>query len=173
MATDSTDMSPADDPRSTGARSYDIRIRRGLLKDLGAEPTRLGRSGKVGVVTDRNLAGHYLKPVMRVTGVRFHGCADHLCRPVSASKTPAPIEKVMDALVDARFERSSTLLALEGGVIGDLTGFAAAIYQRGIPLCKSRRVSLRKWTRVGGKTEWIIQREEPIGAFNQPSGRTD
>ena len=170
MATDSTDMSQQTIHVALGARSYDIRIRRGLLKDLGAELTRLRRSGKVGVVTDRNLAGHYLKPVMRVLQASGFTVVPIILPPGERTKTLRSIAKVMDALVDARFERSSTLLALGGGVIGDLTGFAAAIYQRGIPFVQvPTSLVAQVDSSVGGKTGVDHPKgKNLIGAFNQP-----
>lgn len=153
-----------------GARSYDIRIRRGLLKDLGAELTRLRRTGKVGVITDRNLAGHYLKPVMRVLKAAGFTVVPMILPPGERTKTLRSIATVMDALVDARFERSSTLVALGGGVIGDLTGFAAAIYQRGISFVQvPTSLVAQVDSSVGGKTGVDHPKgKNLIGAFNQP-----
>ena len=76
----------------------------------------------------------------------------------------------MDALVDAKFERTSTLLALGGGVIGDLTGFAAAIYQRGIPFVQvPTSLVAQVDSSVGGKTGVDHPKgKNLIGAFNQP-----
>ncbi|MBS0168796.1 MAG: 3-dehydroquinate synthase [Nitrospira sp.] len=153
-----------------GARSYDIRIRRGLLKDLGAELTRLRRTGKVGVITDRNLARHYLKSVMRLLKTAGFTVVPMILPPGERTKTLRSIAKVMDTLVDARFERSSTLLALGGGVIGDLTGFAAAIYQRGIPFVQvPTSLVAQVDSSVGGKTGVDHPKgKNLIGAFNQP-----
>ncbi|MGC3975524.1 MAG: iron-containing alcohol dehydrogenase [Nitrospira sp.] len=105
----------------------------GLLKEIGVELTRLQMVGKVGVVTDRNLAARYLKPVTRVLKAAGYTVVPMVLPPGERTKTLRSIGTVMDALVNAHFERSSTLLALGGGVIGDIAGFAAAIYQRGIP----------------------------------------
>lgn len=153
-----------------GARSYDILIRRGLVNDLGAELTRLRRTGKVGVITDRNLAGRYLRPVMRVLKAAGFTVMPIILLPGERTKTLRSIAKVMDVLVDARFERSSTLLALGGGVIGDLTGFAAAIYQRGIPFVQvPTSLVAQVDSSVGGKTGVDHPKgKNLIGAFNQP-----
>lgn len=153
-----------------GTRSYDILIRRGLVNDLGAELTRLRRAGKVGVITDRNLAGRYLRPVMRVLKAAGFTVMPIILLPGERTKTLRSIAKVMDVLVDARFERSSTLLALGGGVIGDLTGFAAAIYQRGIPFVQvPTSLVAQVDSSVGGKTGVDHPKgKNLIGAFNQP-----
>lgn len=115
MATPNSDM-----PRETihlelGARSYDIHIGPGLLKEVGIELTHLRCAGKVGVVTDRNLAAHYLKPVTRVLKASGYTVVPIVLPPGERTKTLRSIGTVMDALVDARFERSSTLLALGVG----------------------------------------------------------
>lgn len=153
-----------------GTRSYDILIRRGLVNDLGAELTRLRRAGKVGVITDRNLAGRYLRPVMRVLKAAGFTVMPIILLPGERTKTLRSIAKVMDVLVHARFERSSTLLALGGGVIGDLTGFAAAIYQRGIPFVQvPTSLVAQVDSSVGGKTGVDHPKgKNLIGAFNQP-----
>ena len=170
MATSTPDM-----PRDTihlelGARSYDIQIGRGLLKEIGVEMTRLRCAGKVGVVTDRNLAGHYLKPVIRVLKAAGYTVVPIVLPPGERTKTLRSIGTVMDALVNARFERSSTLLALGGGVIGDITGFAAAIYQRGIPFVQvPTSLVAQVDSSVGGKTGVDHPKgKNLIGAFNQP-----
>lgn len=162
-------------PRETihlelGSRSYDIQIRRGLLKEVGGELTQLRCAGKVGVVTDRNLAGHYLKPVTRVLKAAGYTVVPIVLPPGERTKTLRSIGAVMDALVNARFERSSTLLALGGGVIGDITGFAAAIYQRGIPFVQvPTSLVAQVDSSVGGKTGVDHpQGKNLIGAFNQP-----
>jgi 3-dehydroquinate synthase len=153
-----------------GARSYDIQVRRGLLQDVGIELTRLRCSGKVGVVTDRNLAAHYLKPVARVLKASGYNVVPIVLPPGERTKTLRSIGTVMDALVEARFERSSTLLALGGGVIGDITGFAAAIYQRGIPFVQvPTSLVAQVDSSVGGKTGVDHPKgKNLIGAFNQP-----
>lgn len=153
-----------------GARSYTIVMRRNLLRDLGEELTRLGCVGKVGVVTDRNLAKHYLKPVSRVLKAAGYTVVPIVLPPGERTKTLRSIGTVMDALVNARFERSSTLLALGGGVIGDLTGFAAAIYQRGIPFVQvPTSLVAQVDSSVGGKTGVDHPKgKNLIGAFNQP-----
>ncbi len=170
-------MAPANSDRlretihlELGARSYDIHIGRGLLKEIGVELTRLRCAGKVGVVTDRNLAAHYLKPVTRVLKAAGYTVVPIVLPPGERTKTLRSIGTVMNALVNARFERSSTLLALGGGVIGDITGFAAAIYQRGIPFVQvPTSLVAQVDSSVGGKTGVDHPKgKNLIGAFNQP-----
>ena len=153
-----------------GARSYAIVIRRDLLREIGEELKRLKCVGKVGVVTDRNLAKHYLPQVTRRLKAAGFTVVPIVLPPGERTKTLHSIGTVMDALVNARFERSSTLLALGGGVIGDITGFAAAIYQRGIPFVQMPTSLVAQVdSSVGGKTGVDHPKgKNLIGAFNQP-----
>ena len=153
-----------------GARSYAIVIRRDLLREIGEELKRLKCAGKVGVVTDRNLAKHYLTQVTRRLKAAGFTVVPVVLPPGERTKTLRSIGTVMDALVNARFERSSTLLALGGGVIGDITGFAAAIYQRGIPFVQvPTSLVAQVDSSVGGKTGVDHPKgKNLIGAFNQP-----
>ncbi len=170
MAKSKTDVPQETIQVELGARSYDILIRRGLLTQIGVELTRLRCTGKVGVVTDRNLAGYYLKPVTHVLKAAGYTVVPIVLPPGERTKTLRSIGTVMDALVNARFERSSTLLALGGGVIGDITGFAAAIYQRGIPFVQvPTSLVAQVDSSVGGKTGVDHPKgKNLIGAFNQP-----
>ena len=170
MTTLKTDVPQQTIQVELGPRSYDIIIRRHLLQHVGEELGRLRRAGKVGVVTDRNLARHYLKPVSRVLKAAGYTVVPIVLPPGERTKTLHSVGAVMDALVNARFERSSTLLALGGGVIGDLTGFAAAIYQRGIPFVQvPTSLVAQVDSSVGGKTGVDHPKgKNLIGAFNQP-----
>jgi 3-dehydroquinate synthase len=153
-----------------GARSYPIVIRRYLLQDIGEELTRLGCVGKVGVVTDRHIAKHYLKRVSRGLKAAGYAVVPLVLPPGERTKTLRSIATVMDALVNAKFERTSTLLAFGGGVIGDVAGFAAAIYQRGIPFVQvPTSLVAQVDSSVGGKTGVDHPKgKNLIGAFNQP-----
>ncbi len=153
-----------------GVRSYAIVIRRDLLKEIGEELKHLKCAGKVGVVTDRNLAKHYLTQVTRRLKAAGFTVVPVVLPPGERTKTLRSIGTVMDALVNARFERSSTLLALGGGVIGDITGFAAAIYQRGISFVQMPTSLVAQVdSSVGGKTGVDHPKgKNLIGAFNQP-----
>jgi 3-dehydroquinate synthetase len=155
-----------------GARSYAIVIRRDLLQEIGEELKRLKCAGKVGVVTDRNLAKHYLPQVTRRLKAAGFTVVPIVLPPGERTKTLRSIGTVMDALVNARFERSSTLLALGGGVIGDITGFAAAIYQRGIPFVQMPTSLVAQVdSSVGGKTGCRSPQGEKFDRGLQPAAR--
>ena len=162
-------------PRQTirvdlGARSYPILIQRNLLESLGNELMHLGCSGKVGIVTDRHLADLYLKRVSRILKTAGYRVIPIVLAPGERTKTIRSVASVVDVLVNAKFERASTLLALGGGVIGDLTGFVAAIYQRGIPFVQvPTSLVAQVDSSVGGKTGVDHPKgKNLIGAFNQP-----
>jgi 3-dehydroquinate synthase len=157
-------------PVSLGSRSYNIEIQVGLLERLGSRLKKLAVKGKVGVVTDRHVARHYAAGVLgalRHCGIE---AVPIVLPPGEQSKTLTTIERILDALARHRFERSSLLLALGGGVVGDLTGFAAAIYQRGIPFIQIPTTLVAQAdSSVGGKTG-VDHRlgKNLIGAFYQP-----
>ena len=151
-------------------RSYDIRIRKGLLREVGRCLSDLGFSGKVAVVTDRSLAKLY-EPIV-TKSLKTSGFEPHRIV-VSAgerAKTLRWVSVILDELARARFERGSVLLALGGGVIGDLAGFAAAVFVRGIPLVQVPTTLVAQVdSSVGGKTGVNHPvGKNLIGAFHQP-----
>ena len=157
-------------PVELGERSYRIIIDRGLLSRTGTILHELGSKGKVGIITDKNLARHYLKPLTRSLVDAGFQPASVILPPGERTKSLRTIERVLDQLVREKFERRSTLLGLGGGVIGDLTGFAAAIYLRGIPFVQvPTSLVAQVDSSVGGKTG-VDHRlgKNLIGAFHQP-----
>ncbi len=157
-------------PVSLGERSYDIEIRPGLLETLGARLKSLGVKGKVGVVTDRHVARHYAKALLGMLRNLDLDAVPIVLAPGEQSKTLKSVEHILDILARHRFERTSLLLALGGGVIGDLTGFAASIYQRGIPFIQIPTTLVAQVdSSVGGKTG-VDHRlgKNLIGTFYQP-----
>ncbi len=153
-----------------GDRSYDITIRPGLLRDLGAQVKQLGAKGLVGIVTDRTVGRLYGS---RVTRALKQAGLSALTIQVPAgeqAKSMAWLSRVLDRLVQARLERGSFLVALGGGVVGDLTGFAAASYLRGIPFVQvPTTVIAQVDSSVGGKTGINHPLgKNLIGAFYQP-----
>jgi 3-dehydroquinate synthase len=151
-------------------RSYEIIIRAGLLERLGRELKRYGVQGKVGVVTDRHVARHYLKRSLEA--VKKYGIdpLPIILTPGEQSKTLKTVEHILDVLARHRFERSSMLLALGGGVVGDMAGFAASIYQRGISYIQVPTTLVAQVdSSIGGKTG-VDHRlgKNLIGSFYQP-----
>ncbi|HEX2055564.1 MAG TPA: 3-dehydroquinate synthase [Nitrospiraceae bacterium] len=157
-------------PVQLGERSYRILIGRGLLSRAGTVLQDIGCNGKVGVITDRNLARYHLRPLLRSLRHAGFDSVSVILPPGERTKSLRTIGAILDRLVREKFERRSTLLALGGGVIGDLTGFAAAIYLRGIPFVQVPTTLVAQVdSSVGGKTG-IDHRlgKNLIGAFHQP-----
>ena len=151
---------------SLAERSYPIYIGAGLLSsDL---LRRHVRASQVMVVTNETVAPLYLDQVLAsLDGLKV----DTLVLPDGERfKTLATLEKVFDALLEKRHSRTTTLVALGGGVIGDMTGFAAACYQRGVDFIQVPTTLLAQVdSSVGGKTAVNHPRgKNMIGAFYQP-----
>lgn len=157
-------------PVALGERSYKILIQAGLLERLGRELKKLGVKGKVGIVTDRHVARHHLKTLFQAVKGLAVEPVPIILPPGEQSKTLKTVEHLLDVLARCRFERSSMLLALGGGVVGDITGFAASIYQRGIPYIQVPTTLVAQVdSSVGGKTG-VDHRlgKNLIGSFHQP-----
>ena len=157
-------------PVNLRERSYDIVLHPGLLARVGDRLSTLTTSPKVGVVTDRHVASRYLQGTLRSLRKAGYDPTPIILPPGERTKTLGTIAKILDALARHKFERQSLLLALGGGVIGDMTGFAAAIYQRGIPFVQVPTTLVAQVdSSVGGKTG-VDHRlgKNLIGAFYQP-----
>ena len=157
-------------PVALGERSYDIVLHPGLLATVGERLSALTKSQKIGVVTDRNVASRYLQGVLRSLRKAGYDPTPIILPPGERTKTLDTIAKILNVLARHKFERQSLLLALGGGVIGDVTGFAAAIYQRGIPFVQVPTTLVAQVdSSVGGKTG-VDHRlgKNLIGAFYQP-----
>lgn len=155
---------------SLGERSYKILIQAGLLGRLEGRLSELAVTGKAGVVTDRHVASHYLSGMLRQLKQYGVDAVPIVLPPGERSKKLDTITHILDVMARHRFERSSFLFALGGGVVGDLAGFAAAIYQRGIPFIQIPTTLIAQSdSSVGGKTG-VDHRlgKNLIGAFYQP-----
>ena len=154
---------------SLGERAYPIHIGNGLLRSagelLGAAPGR-----RVVIVTSAAVAAHHLAPLQG--SLRKRGAqADVVLLPDGeAHKNAATLGDLLTRLLELRVERTTTLIALVGGVVGDIAGFAAAIYQRGIPFVQVPTTLLAQVdSSVGGKTGINHPLgKNMIGAFWQP-----
>jgi 3-dehydroquinate synthase len=112
-----------------GDRSYPILIGSGLLSQPGILDAYLD-AVDVLVVTNDVVGPIYLKPLMELLGNRR---VETVVLPDGeANKTMETLQSILDRLVDARFARDCALITLGGGVVGDVGGFAAAVYQRGV-----------------------------------------
>jgi 3-dehydroquinate synthase len=150
-----------------GERSYPIHIGRGLLDDPQRFVPRI-RGQRVMIVTNETVAPLYLDRLKAtLSGFRV----DAVILPDGEEfKNLETLNRIYTALLEGRFDRSSTLVALGGGVVGDITGFAAASYQRGVDFIQVPTTLLSQVdSSVGGKTGVNHPLgKNMIGAFHQP-----
>ncbi|MDX2222110.1 MAG: 3-dehydroquinate synthase [Rhodospirillaceae bacterium] len=153
-----------------GARSYDIQIGRGLLTRLGelVEPVLSQR--RVFVVTDANVARHHLDTALQSFARANIRCDHHIVPAGETSKDFGHLSGVLDAMLAARCERRTMIVALGGGVIGDLAGFAASILLRGVDFVQVPTTLLAQVdSSVGGKTGInTAAGKNLVGSFHQP-----
>jgi 3-dehydroquinate synthase len=153
-----------------GARSYDIVIGRSVIASLGARIAALRPGAKTFIVTDENVARHVLASAQAVLDRANIKTDSVVVPPGEGSKSFGVFEQVCEAIIASRIERGDLVVALGGGVIGDLAGFAAAVVRRGLDYIQVPTTLLAQVdSSVGGKTA-IDSREGKnlIGAFHQP-----
>ena len=157
-------------PVSFGPRSYDIVIGRGVVSTLGTRIAALRPGTKAFIVTDDNVA-HHTMPAAEASLKRAGVAAARLIvAPGEASKSYPVFERLCEAILDAQIERGDLVIALGGGVIGDLAGFAAAVVRRGLDYVQVPTTLLAQVdSSVGGKTAIDSPHgKNLIGAFHQP-----
>jgi 3-dehydroquinate synthase len=153
-----------------GERSYDIAIGRGLLETLGERAAALKPGAKAAIVTDSNVAPLYAEAAETALAQAGIPSSRTIVGAGESAKSFAGYEEVCEALIAARIERGDLVVALGGGVIGDLAGFAAASVRRGLDYIQVPTTLLAQVdSSVGGKTA-IDSRlgKNLIGAFHQP-----
>ncbi len=153
-----------------GERSYDIRVGPGLLAQAGGLIRPLLASPRVFVVTDENLERLHLSRLrdsLDAVGIENHGV---VLPAGEQTKSFAHLESLLDAMLEARCERGTTVIAFGGGVIGDLAGFASSILLRGVPFVQIPTTLLSQVdSSVGGKTGINTpQGKNLVGSFYQP-----
>lgn len=151
-----------------GERSYDIVIGPGLIGELRHQIGSISATARIAVITDETVHGLHGKAITAALSDR----ETHLIiRPAGESqKSLSNLEDILNELFSGGFDRSDLIVAFGGGVIGDLAGFAASIYKRGIPFIQVPTTLLSQVdSSVGGKTA-INNRfgKNLIGAFYQP-----
>ncbi len=154
-----------------GDRAYDILIGPGLIARAGAEiAARLPRA-RVAVVTDENVAAAHLATLTEGLAQSGVAAADPIILPPGEKTKSFPyLEKVVDAVLAARLERGDAVVALGGGVVGDLTGFVAGIIRRGMNFVQIPTSLLAQVdSSVGGKTGInSAHGKNLVGVFHQP-----
>jgi len=152
-----------------GERSYPIHIGSGILDATALYAPHLP-AGSAAVVTNGVVAPLYLPRVRKALEAANARVVEVVLDDGEQSKRWTSLERVFDALLAARCGRDTLIVALGGGVIGDLAGFAAAIYQRGVALLQVPTTLLAQVdSSVGGKTAINhVQGKNMLGAFHQP-----
>lgn len=155
------------------AHSYEVHLGRGLLARtaelLAGSPVFRGR--RCAVVTDDRVAALYAGPVLASLREGGHEPALVTVPAGEASKSLAEVGRVADALVEARLDRGGFVVALGGGVVEDLAGFVASIYQRGVPVTQIPTTIISQVdSAVGGKTGVNVPAgKNLLGTFHPPA----
>ncbi len=154
-----------------GARTYSIVIGPGLIDAAGDEIARIAPDGACAIVTDVHVAPLYLGRLSASLANAGLRSMSIVCPPGEATKSYSEFARVCDALIEARIERRDVVIALGGGVIGDLAGFCAACVRRGVRLVQIPTTLLAQVdSSVGGKTGVNSPLgKNLVGAFHQPS----
>lgn len=152
-----------------GERAYPIHIGAGILDDSSLYAAHIG-AGRVAVVTNTIVAPLYLERLRRSLAAAKIDAVEIVIPDGEQAKVWHTLDRVFDALLEARCDRQTPIVALGGGVVGDLAGFAAAVYQRGVPFVQVPTTLLAQVdSSVGGKTAINHPRgKNMIGAFYQP-----
>jgi 3-dehydroquinate synthase len=153
-----------------GDRAYDIVIGRDVLASLGPRVAALRPGVRAAIVTDQTVARHWLEPAEASLAAAGIATSRIIVEEGEGSKSYAGLEKVSEALIAAKVERNDLVIALGGGVVGDLAGFAAAILRRGVDFVQVPTSLLAQVdSSVGGKTGINSpQGKNLLGAFHQP-----
>jgi 3-dehydroquinate synthase len=154
-----------------GERSYDIIIEHGALVRAGDYLKPFSKTGRIFIVTDANVAPLHLNTLETSVSAAGLTVENIILPPGEGTKNWAQLETLCDQLLSLEIERSEAIVALGGGVIGDLTGFAAAIVKRGCTVVQIPTTLLAQVdSSVGGKTAINTRAgKNLVGAFYQPS----
>ncbi len=170
MTAPSRQVEPIKVPVGLGTRAYDIVIGRGLVASLGERVKALRPGARVAIVTDETVASHHLKAVDAAFKSAGIPAALVVVDPGEGSKSWEKFRHVCEALLASHIERNDLIVALGGGVVGDLAGFAAACVRRGLDFVQVPTTLLAQVnSSVGGKTGInSLQGKNLVGAFHQP-----
>ena len=157
-------------PVPLGDRAYDILVGRGLIATVGSRIAALGARAAA-IVTDSHVGPLYADALAKSLDAQGLRTSVVTLPPGEATKSYASLEQVCDAVLAARIERGDLVVALGGGVIGDLAGFAAAVVRRGVRFVQVPTSLLSQVdSSVGGKTGINSRHgKNLVGAFHQPS----
>jgi 3-dehydroquinate synthase len=152
-------------------RAYEVRIGAGLIETAGAQIAPLLRRPRVAVISDETVAAQWLDPLRAALKAEGIDCVALSLPAGEATKGWPQFTRTVEWLLEQKIERRDVVLALGGGVIGDLVGFAAAVLRRGVRFVQLPTSLLAQVdSSVGGKTGINApQGKNLLGAFHQPS----
>jgi len=153
-----------------GERSYDIVIGRGQLALLGQKILALRPRSMAAIISDETVTRHHRAATEAALAAAGIGTTCVTVPAGESSKSFAILERVCEALISARIERADVVVALGGGVVGDLAGLAAALVRRGLDYVQVPTTLLAQVdSSVGGKTAIdSVHGKNLFGAFHQP-----
>lgn len=153
-----------------GERSYQVHVENGALDRVGYFAERNRINGKAAIITDSNVCPLYAERLIQSLQDAEYEYSLHVFDAGEQSKNLHTVEELVNEMVAAGHDRSSFVVALGGGVVGDMAGFIASIYYRGIPFIQvPTSVMAQVDSSVGGKTAVdIAAGKNLIGAFHQP-----
>ena len=154
-----------------GAQSYEVLVGSGLLEQTGALVSQKLEGPACAIISDENVAALFANKICRsLTNAGFRPTLIAV-RPGEKSKAMSEAEAICDRMIEAGLDRSSFVVALGGGMVGDLAGFVAAIYHRGIPCVQVPTTLLAQVdSAIGGKTAVnTAAGKNLIGAWHQPA----
>jgi 3-dehydroquinate synthase len=157
-------------PVALGDRAYEIAIGRGLIAELGKRIAALKPGARTVIVTDETVAKHHLQAAEAALAVENIQNSTVVVPAGEASKSWGTFQTACEAIIAARIERNDLVIALGGGVVGDLAGFAASVIRRGLDYVQVPTTLLAQVdSSVGGKTAINSRHgKNLVGMFHQP-----
>ena len=154
------------------SKKYSVVIANGLLDQLSGHLSKIANCCKIAVITDKNVDNIYSKKVIKELSTHGYDVYKYVVKGGEESKSSVEFVNILEFLALNGFTRSDILVALGGGVVGDLTGFAAASFMRGIDFYGVPTTVLSMVdSSIGGKTAINLGGVKNIvGAFHQPKG---
>jgi 3-dehydroquinate synthase len=151
-------------------RGYEIIVEPGCLAEAGRRIAETGLGGRAALITDANVAPHHAEAAMATLHDAGFEPSAHLVPAGEATKCLEQVENLSRSLAEAGHDRRSFVVALGGGVVGDLAGFVAAVFYRGIPCVQiPTTIVAQVDSSVGGKTGVNIpEGKNLVGCFHQP-----
>ena len=153
-----------------GKRPYDVRVAPGILADLGSTLRELDSNPQALIITDLEVAKHYLTPAKESLEAAGYHCSVITVPAGEEAKSIECAAEIWNAMADCKLNRDSLVVALGGGVIGDLAGFTGSTFMRGLPIVQVPTTLLSMVdSSVGGKTAINLEAgKNLVGTFCQP-----